>query len=109
MAEDISKLPDTELVSRAQQGDQKAFRELVTRYENRIYRLALKMLRDEQDAEDVLQETFISVYRHLDSFRGNAEFAGFPVFARPKRTSPPSAQMTKNGGLSPLSGVSDTR
>lgn len=66
---------DHELVKAAQNGDQTAFGELVTRYENRVYRLARKMMRDEQDAEDVLQETFISAYRHLDSFRGDSEFS----------------------------------
>jgi len=68
-------LKDQELVSAAQRGDQTAFRELVARYESKVYHLALKMLRDEQDAEDALQETFINVYRHLDSFRGDAEFS----------------------------------
>ena len=66
---------DRALAQLASEGDSTAFRELVARYENRVYRLALKMLRNEQDAEDVLQETFISAYRHLDSFRGEAEFS----------------------------------
>jgi RNA polymerase sigma-70 factor (ECF subfamily) len=66
---------DQVLVQAAQRGDDRAFRELVTRHEDRVYRLALRMLRDEQDAEDVLQETFLSVYRHLDSFRGDSEFS----------------------------------
>ncbi len=66
---------DRELVQAAQKGDQAAFGELVTRYENRVYRLARKMMHDEQDAEDVLQDTFISAYRHLDSFRGDSEFS----------------------------------
>ncbi len=66
---------DRELVRAAQAGDQSCFRELVARYEAKVYRLALKMVRDAQDAEDVLQETFISVYRHLDTFRGDSEFS----------------------------------
>ena len=66
---------DNELARAAQRGEQNAFRELVTRYENRIYRLGLKIVHDQQDAEDVLQETFISAYRHLDSFRGDAQFS----------------------------------
>ncbi len=66
---------DKALVRAAQEGDQASFRELVTRYEGKVYRLALKMVRDPQDAEDVLQETFISVYRHLDTFRGDSAFA----------------------------------
>ncbi len=66
---------DNVLVQAARDGDQTAFAELVSRYENRVYRLARKMMHDEQDAEDVLQETFISAYRHLDSFRGDSEFS----------------------------------
>ena len=68
-------MDDNQLVKAAQNSDQSAFRELVARYENRIYRLALKMVRNPQDAEDVLQETFISAFRHLDSFRGDAAFS----------------------------------
>ncbi len=66
---------DKELVRAAQEGDQTSFRELVTRYEGKVYRLALKMVHNPQDAEDVLQETFINVYRHLDTFRGDSEFS----------------------------------
>lgn len=66
---------DNELVRAAQTGDENAFPELVSRYENKVYRLALRMMREPQDAEDVLQETFINVFRHLDSFRGDAEFS----------------------------------
>jgi RNA polymerase sigma-70 factor, ECF subfamily len=73
--DDIVHLKDYELVNAAQRGEPSAFRELVTRYEAKVYHLALKMLRDEQDAEDVLQETFINVYRHLDTFRGDSEFS----------------------------------
>ncbi len=66
---------DNELVRAAQQGDENAFRQLVAQYEHKVYRLALKMMREPQDAEDVLQETFINVFRHLDSFRGDADFS----------------------------------
>ena len=66
---------DSDLVRSAQNGDPAAFSELVTRYESKVYHLALRMLRDEQDAEDVLQETFVSVYRHLSDFRGDSEFS----------------------------------
>ncbi len=66
---------EKELVRAAQEGDPASFRELVTRYEGKVYRLASRMVRDPQDAEDVLQETFINVYRHLDTFRGDSEFS----------------------------------
>jgi RNA polymerase sigma-70 factor, ECF subfamily len=52
-----------------------AFEELVTRNENRIYRLALNITQNQQDAEDLLQDTFIEAQEHLDEFRGDASFS----------------------------------
>ncbi|MBI4788868.1 MAG: sigma-70 family RNA polymerase sigma factor [Chloroflexi bacterium] len=69
------ELRDEELVRQAQTGDEGAFTELVHRHENRVYTLALKMLRQPVDAEDVLQETFISALRGLKTFRGDASFS----------------------------------
>ena len=66
---------DIELVHAAQRGDQRAFAQLVENYEARVYNLARKMMRDPQDAEDVLQETFISVFRHLKDFQGESSFS----------------------------------
>jgi RNA polymerase sigma-70 factor (ECF subfamily) len=66
---------DIELVHAAQNGDQRAFAQLVEKYEVRVFNLARKMMRDPQDAEDVLQETFISVFRHLKDFQGDASFS----------------------------------
>lgn len=66
---------DSELVHAAQRGDQRAFAQLVEKYEARVYNLARKMVRDPQDAEDVLQETFISAFRHLKGFQGAASFS----------------------------------
>ncbi len=66
---------DTSLVQAAQHGDKRAFGQLVERYEQRVYNLARKMMRDPQDAEDVLQETFISVYRNLGNFHGDSSFS----------------------------------
>jgi RNA polymerase sigma-70 factor, ECF subfamily len=66
---------DIELVHAARRGDQRAFAQLVEKYETRVYNLARKMMRDQQDAEDVLQETFISVFRHLKDFQGDSSFS----------------------------------
>jgi RNA polymerase sigma-70 factor (ECF subfamily) len=66
---------DIALVHAAQRGDQRAFAQLVEKYEARVYNLARKMMRDPQDAEDVLQETFISVFRHLKDFQGDSSFS----------------------------------
>ncbi len=66
---------DAELVRRAQQGELAAFEALVARHERHVFSLALRMLRQEQDAEDVTQTTFLSALEHLAGFRGEASFA----------------------------------
>ena len=61
---------DAELVQSAKAGDLEAFEILTTRHEQRVYSLAMRMLRQEQDAEDVTQQTFLSVVENLAGFRG---------------------------------------
>ena len=67
--------PDAELVRLAKAGDLDAFEALTNRYEQRVYGLAMRMLRQEQDAEDVTQQTFLSVLENLEGFRGEASFS----------------------------------
>ena len=66
---------DIDLVTRAKAGELEAFEALTNHYEQRVYSLALRMLRQEQDAEDVTQQTFLSAVENLDGFRGEASFA----------------------------------
>ena len=66
---------DAVLVGRAKEGDLAAFEMLATRYERRVYSLALRILRHQQDAEDVTQQTFVSVLEHLREFRGESSFS----------------------------------
>lgn len=61
-------------VTRARTGDREAFRELVERHSRHIFRLAYRMTGNEEDAEDVVQETFLRAYRNLAKFEGQAEF-----------------------------------
>lgn len=70
-----SEPTDGDLVQRAKAGDLDAFEALTTRHEQRVYGLAMRMLRHEQDAEDVTQQTFVSVLEHLADFRGDASFS----------------------------------
>ncbi len=65
---------ETPLVERARNGDAAAFSELVTQYERKIFRLAKHITQNDEDAEDVLQETFLKAYSHLDSFQGQSKF-----------------------------------
>ena len=62
------------LVAQAQTGGEEAFTELVNRYEGNIYRLARHITQNQEDAEDVLQETFLKAYQHLADFQGNSRF-----------------------------------
>jgi RNA polymerase sigma-70 factor (ECF subfamily) len=62
------------LVAQAQHGEVEAFTELVTRYEGNIYRLARHITQSPEDAEDVLQESFLKAYEHLGDFQGNSKF-----------------------------------
>jgi RNA polymerase sigma-70 factor (ECF subfamily) len=67
-------LTDIELVEKAKEGDKKALAELVSKYNERIYNLALRILRNKEDAEDVLQETFLQVIKKLNTFDGRSSF-----------------------------------
>ena len=62
------------LVAQAKTGGEEAFTELVNRYEGNIYRLARHITQNPEDAEDVLQETFLKAYEHLRDFQGNSKF-----------------------------------
>jgi RNA polymerase sigma-70 factor (ECF subfamily) len=62
------------LVSQAREGDMQAFSELVRRYEGKIFRLAQHITQNREDAEDVLQESFMKAYEHLDQFKGDSKF-----------------------------------
>ena len=65
---------ESALVAQAKAGDQNAFAELVNRYERKIYRLAKNITRNDEDAEDVLQDAFLKAYTHLDNFKGDSKF-----------------------------------
>jgi len=67
-------LNEVEVVQRAKQGDQDAFSELVNEYSERIYNLGLRILRKKEDAEDILQETFLTVVQKIDTFDGRSSF-----------------------------------
>jgi RNA polymerase sigma-70 factor (ECF subfamily) len=69
----MAKLTDRELVDRAREGDAAAFGQLVRRHQQRIHRLAVHLLRDRAEAEDVMQETFVRAYRALARFDGRSE------------------------------------
>ncbi|MGB4812610.1 MAG: RNA polymerase sigma factor RpoE [Methylophilaceae bacterium] len=65
---------DHELVLRAQRGDKHAFGLLVDKYQRKLARLLSRMVRDQAEIEDIVQEAFIKAYRALPNFRGDSAF-----------------------------------
>jgi len=63
------------LIARLRAGDQSAYAQLVEEHASRVYRLALRMMGNEADAEDVLQETFLSAFKSIDHFEARSSLS----------------------------------
>lgn len=72
-----SEDPDRELVESWKRGDEGAFVSLVERHEKRVFRLLMRMMGTREEAEDVAQETFLSLHRHGRNFRSESRFSTF--------------------------------
>jgi RNA polymerase sigma-70 factor, ECF subfamily len=70
----VVKDDEGSLVAAAKAGDISAFETLVGRYERKIFRLAQNITQNREDAEDVMQESFLKSYQHLGEFQGNSRF-----------------------------------
>jgi RNA polymerase sigma-70 factor, ECF subfamily len=68
---------DSALLERLRAGDEAACAEVVHLHSGRIFAIGMSMLRNEQDARDVVQETFLNAFRKLDGFRGDAPFGSW--------------------------------
>jgi RNA polymerase sigma-70 factor (ECF subfamily) len=66
--------PDVALVERVRGGDVSAYDTLVRKYERQIFRIALHITQNREDAEDVMQDAFLKAYQKLDQFQGNSKF-----------------------------------
>jgi RNA polymerase sigma-70 factor (ECF subfamily) len=96
-------LPDDEaaLIALAAAADEAAVRTLMRRYNRRLYRLARSVLRDDADAEDALQQAYLSAFSHLADFRGDARFSTWmsrvvlnEALAMLRRRKPPAADLS---------------
>jgi len=67
-------LEDKALVVRVQAGDREAFRALVQRHQRRAFAIAMSLVRDENDANELVQDAFLRVYKNLGSFQGQSSF-----------------------------------
>ena len=70
----MTDFTDQELVAKVQQGDKRAYDLLVAKYQHRILKLIGRYVRNQDDALDVAQETFLKAYRALPNFRGDSQF-----------------------------------
>ena len=66
---------DEELIELFRQGDRAAFRLLIQRHDRQLYRIARSVVLDDQEAEDVVQETYFRAFTHLGDFRGEASLS----------------------------------
>ncbi len=69
------QISDAQLVKKAKGKDTKAFEELIKRYEKKIYNLSYRIMGNREDAKDMLQETFLQVFRKLSGFKGDSAFS----------------------------------
>lgn len=68
---------DSEIISKLRAGDTSGYAELVERYSDKVNNLALRITRNEEDAEEILQDVFITVYRKIDKFEGKSAFSSW--------------------------------
>jgi RNA polymerase sigma-70 factor (ECF subfamily) len=71
----LTGLNDSEIISNVLRGNQQAYAELVNRYQNYVFTLALRFTKNREDAEEVAQDIFVKAYRALADFKGNSKFS----------------------------------
>ena len=71
----MNRLTDLEIISRIKEGDTMLYSQLEDRYKHMVYTAAIRLVRVKEDAEEIAQDTFLSVYRTLGSFRGDCLFS----------------------------------
>ncbi|MCB0358734.1 MAG: sigma-70 family RNA polymerase sigma factor [Bdellovibrionales bacterium] len=73
----LAEVSDNDLIEQFLQGSEESFEELISRYETKAYNLAMRLTRNEDDAEEVLQDVFVTLYRKLKSFEGKSAFSSW--------------------------------
>ena len=73
----VKKVTDVDLIDRFRMGSMEAFEELVGRYEAKVYNLALRFTRNQEDAEEVLQDVFTTIFKKLEGFQGKSAFSSW--------------------------------
>ena len=97
-------MDDKHIVAQARRGELSAFEELVTRYEKRVYAIALRSSGSPEDAADITQEVFLRAWRSMKDFRGDSGFATWLFritmnqcvdYARHKQSQPPTQPLVQ--------------
>src|ERR1051326_1701865 len=116
VAADWQGLTDEEVVSRVRSGETCLYELLMRRYNQRLFRIARSVLRDEAEAEDVLQEAWVRAFEHLDQFAGRSTFATwvskiafYEALARVRKRKRLMSMPTSNGDHMPEEEYVDDR
>ena len=73
----MDRTRDRQLIARLQSGDEEAVKELAERYSHRIFQMAMRHMKNRQDAEEVTQDVLLKVYRKIGRFRGDAALSSW--------------------------------
>ena len=73
----MTKKSDLELIAEFQKGNQDSFEELIQRYSSKVFSLASRLTRNSEDAEEVIQDVFVTVYRKIAGFEGKSSFSSW--------------------------------
>ena len=71
----MTTLRERMLIRRLQQRDERAFAEVVRLYQHKVFNVVFRMVGSREEAEDVAQEVFVTVFKSIDTFRGDAKFS----------------------------------
>lgn len=74
---DLTQLTDQDVVARARAGSERAYRELIRRYERPVFSLIYRLVRDREKSEDLAQDTFIKVLNHIDRYKPEFKFSSW--------------------------------
>ncbi|NNK19254.1 MAG: sigma-70 family RNA polymerase sigma factor [Maribacter sp.] len=96
---------DQPYIDRALKGDMNAFAFLIDRYKHMVFTLAMRMVKNREEAEEISQDTFLKVYNALDSFKGGAKFSTWVYKIAYYRSLDYIKKLGRTPKLSPIEGL----